>query len=151
MPRRMTAHDLLPIGAVAKRSGISVPTLRFYEDSGLLTAERTAGNQRRYPRHVLRRLAYIKAAQRFGLSLAEIRAALDALPHDEPPSKKDWKRLSQSWHDVLQARIDELVALRDTTNQCIACGCLSTKNCPIYNPEDVRADEGPGARRWPGA
>lgn len=147
--RRMTARDLLPIGVVAERSGISVPTLRFYEEAGLLAPERTAGNQRRYPRHVLRRLAYVKAAQRFGLSLAEIREALAELPHDEPPTKRDWKRLSKAWHASVQTRIDELVALRDTTNQCIGCGCLSTKNCPIYNPDDVRAEEGPGARRWP--
>ncbi len=151
MPPRRSAHDLLPIGTVAERTGISVPTLRFYEESGLVAPQRTAGNQRRYPRHVLRRLAYVKAAQRFGLSLAEIRAALDVLPPDEPPTKKDWKRLSKSWHDGLQARIDELVALRDTTNQCIACGCLSSKSCPIVNPDDVRGQEGPGARRWPGA
>ena len=150
MTRRMSAHDLLPIGAVAERSGISVPTLRFYEEAGLLAPLRTEGNQRRYPRHVLRRLAYIKAAQRFGLSLAEIGAALEVLPQDEPPTKKDWKRLSRTWRDAIQARIDELVALRDTTNDCIACGCLATKNCAIYNPEDIKAEEGPGARRWPG-
>lgn len=151
MPRRVNTHDLLPIGAVASRSGVSVPTLRFYEESGLITSRRTAGNQRRYPRHVLRRLAYIRAAQRFGLSLAEIRTALECLPQDEPPTKKDWKRLAKSWHDSLEKRIEELVALRDTTNECIACGCLSTKNCPIYNPQDVRATDGPGAQRWPGA
>lgn len=149
MTRRMTAHDLLPIGAVAERAGLSVATLRFYEEQGLVVSQRSAGNQRRYPRHVLRRLAYIRAAQRFGLSLAEIRAALENLPQDEPPAKRDWKRLSKSWHESIQKRIDELTALRDTTNDCIACGCLSSKTCPIYNPEDVRAADGPGAHRWP--
>ena len=151
MVLRRSANDLLPIGTVAERAGISVPTLRFYEEAGLLAPERTAGNQRRYPRHVLRRPAYVKAAQRFGLSLAEIRSALDGLPRNQAPTRKDWKRLSKSWHDALQARIDELVALRDTTNQCIGCGCLSTKNCPIDNPQDVMGHEGSGARRWPGA
>lgn len=150
MPRHASAYELLPIGVVAERSGVSVPTLRFYEEAGLLSPTRTAGNQRRYPRHVLRRLAYVKAAQRFGLSLAQIREALVTLPQDQPPAKKDWKRLSRAWHDTLQARIDELVALRDTTNQCIACGCLSTKNCPIANPEDIRGAEGSGARHWSG-
>ncbi len=147
----MDTRDLLTIGEAARRSGVSVPTLRFYEEKGLVRATRTSGNQRRFPRHTLRRVAFVRAAQRFGLSLAEIRAALDTLPAERPPSARDWKRLSRSWHDALQQRIDALVELRDTTSGCIGCGCLSTSSCPIYNAEDHRGAEGAGARRWPGS
>ncbi|APH00294.1 hypothetical protein ASJ30_01070 [Janibacter indicus] len=145
----MDTRDLLTIGEVAARAGVSVPTLRFYETKELVHATRTAGNQRRYPRHTLRRLALVRAAQRFGLSLDEIREALDSLPAQRPPTARDWARLSRRWHDVLQERIDALVELRDTTSGCIGCGCLSTSSCPIYNPGDERGAEGPGARRWP--
>lgn len=145
----MDTRDLLTIGEVAARAGVSVPTLRFYETKGLVHATRTAGNQRRYPRHTLRRLALVRAAQRFGLSLDEIREALDSLPAQRPPTARDWARLSRRWHDALQERIDALVELRDTTSGCIGCGCLSTSSCPIYNPGDERGVEGPGARRWP--
>lgn len=145
----MDRRDQLTIGETAQRAGVSVPTLRFYETKGLVHSTRTAGNQRRYPRHVLRRLAFIRAAQRFGISLAEVRAALDTLPVDRPPTARDWSRLSQHWHDALQERIDALVRLRDTTSDCIGCGCLSTTSCPIYNAGDHHAQEGSGARRWP--
>ena len=145
----MDKRDLLTIGETARRAGVTVPTLRFYESKGLVSATRTAGNQRRYPRHTLRRLAFVRAAQRFGISLAEVREALDTLPADRPPTARDWSRLSKRWHDALQERIDALVELRDTTTGCIGCGCLSTTSCPIYNPEDQHAAEGPGARRWP--
>ena len=145
----MDTRDLLTIGEVAARAGVSVPSLRFYETKGLVHATRTAGNQRRYPRHTLRRLALVRAAQRFDLSLDEIREALDSLPAQRPPTARDWARLSRRWHDALQERIDALVELRDTTSGCIGCGCLSTSSCPIYNPGDERGAEGPGARRWP--
>ena len=145
----MDTRDLLTIGEVAARAGVSVPTLRFYETKGLVHATRTAGNQRRYPRHTLRRLALVRAAQRFDLSLDEIREALDSLPAQRPPTARDWARLSRRWHDALQERIDALVELRDTTSGCIGCVCLSTSSCPIYNPGDERGAEGPGARRWP--
>lgn len=145
----MDKRDLLTIGEAATRAGLTVPALRHYEAKGLVHATRTSGNQRRYPRHTLRRLAFVRAAQRFGLSLDEIREALDSLPADRPPTARDWTRLSRRWHDLLQARIDALVELRDTTSGCIGCGCLSTTSCPIYNPGDERAGEGPGARRWP--
>lgn len=145
----MDTRDLLTIGEVAARAGVSVQTLRFYETKGLVHATRTAGNQRRYPRHTLRRLALVRAAQRFGLALDEIREALDSLPAQRPPTARDWARLSRRWHDALQERIDALVELRDTTSGCIGCGCLSTSSCPIYNPGDERGAEGPGARRWP--
>lgn len=146
---RVDKRDLLTIGETARRSGLSVPTLRFYEEKGLVHATRTSGNQRRYPRHVLRRLAFVRAAQRFGLTLAEIREALDTLPTGTPPTTRDWQRLSRRWHDALQERIDALVDLRDTTSGCIGCGCLSTTSCPIYNDDDVLGAEGAGARRWP--
>ena len=147
----MDKRDLLTIGETASRSGVSVPTLRFYESKGLVHSTRTAGNQRRYRRHTLRRLAFVRAAQRFGISLAEIKAALDTLPTDRPPTARDWNRLSRSWHDALQERIDALIKLRDTTSGCIGCGCLSTSSCPIYNAGDHHAEDGPGARRWPTA
>lgn len=142
-------RDELPIGEIAHRAGVSVPTLRYYEDKGLIHSRRTSGNQRRYPRHSLRRLAYIRAAQQFGLSLAQITAALDTLPTDAVPTKRDWERLSRRWHDELQERIDALTRLRDTTAGCIGCGCLSTSTCPIYNPGDRHAEDGAGPRRWP--
>jgi MerR family redox-sensitive transcriptional activator SoxR len=144
----MDKGDLLPVGEVARRAGITVPTLRFYEDQGLVRSTRTAGNQRRFARHVLRRIAYVRAAQRFGLTLSEIREALDTLPPDRAPTKRDWTRLSSAWRAGLQRRIDELVALRDASGMCVGCGCLSTSSCPIYNPEDVLGARGPGSRRW---
>ena len=145
----MDKRDPLTIGHVAQRSGLTVATLRYYEEQGLIHASRTGGNQRRFPRHTLRRLAFVRAARRFGLSLAEIKSALDTLPADRPPTTRDWRRLSASWHDALQERIDALVQLRDSTSGCIGCGCLSTTSCPIYNAEDWHATEGSGARRWP--
>lgn len=145
----MDKRDLLTIGETARRSGLSVPTLRFYESRGLVHATRTSGNQRRYARHTLRRLAFVRAAKRFGLTLEDIRGALDTLPVDRPPTARDWERLSRTWHDALQERIDALTRLRDTTTGCIGCGCLSTTDCPIYNVDDHRAQEGAGARRWP--
>lgn len=145
----MDKRDLLTIGDTASRAGVTVPTLRFYESKGLVHSTRTAGNQRRYARYTLRRLAFIRAAQRFGISLAEVGEALDTLPVDRPPTARDWSRLSRRWHDALQERIDALIDLRDTTTGCIGCGCLSTTSCPIYNAGDHHAAEGPGARRWP--
>lgn len=147
----MDGHDLLTIGQVAARAGVSVPTLRFYEAEGLLRSTRTAGNQRRYERHVLRRLAVIRAGQRFGISLAEIGEALDALPADRAPTKRDWARLSRRWHDALTARIEALVEVRDSLSGCIGCGCLSLQACPVYNRDDELAAQGAGARRLPPA
>ena len=143
----MDKRDLLTVGEVAERAGVSVPTLRFYESKGLVHSTRTAGNQRRYARHTLRRLAFVRAAQRFGLSLAEVGEALDTLPSDRPPTARDWTRLSRRWHDALQSRIDALVELRDTTSGCIGCGCLSLDRCDLHNPDDQVASEGNGPRR----
>lgn len=141
--------DLLAIGEMAARSGVSVPTIRFYEDDGLVVAVRTTGNQRRFERHMLRRIAMVRAGQRFGLSLGEIRAALAPLPMDRPPTKKDWARVSRRWHDRLTERIEALTQVRDKVTSCIGCGCLSLAACPLYNREDTLAADGSGARRLP--
>ena len=144
-------NDLLPIGEIAARSGVSVPTVRFYEDRGLIQSVRNAGNHRRYGRHTLRRIAVVRAGQRFGLSLTEIGEALATLPAGHPPTKRDWERLSASWHDALTERIAAMTRVRDGLTDCIGCGCLSVTSCPIYNPDDAHAADGPGARRWPPA
>lgn len=147
----MDRHDLLAIGEVARRCGVSVPTVRFYEEQGLIRSTRTVGNQRRFERHVLRRIAVVRAGQRFGLSLAEVGDALAALPEDRPPTKRDWTRMSTRWQAMLTARIEAMTRVRDGLSGCIGCGCLSLRSCPVYNPEDELAGEGPGPRRWPDA
>lgn len=147
----MDQHDLLPIGEVAARSGVTVPTVRFYEERGLIRSERNPGNHRRYGRHTLRRIAVVRAGQRFGLSLTEIGEALATLPDDHPPTKRDWERLSAAWHDALTERIEAMTRVRDGLTDCIGCGCLSMTSCPVYNLDDAHAADGPGARRWPEA
>lgn len=142
-------HDELTVGEVADRSGLSVPSVRFYEDKGLIASVRTAGNQRRFPRHTLRRIAVIRAGQRFGLTLAEIGVALATLPTDRPPTKRDWARLSKAWHDALSERIEAMTKVRDGLTDCIGCGCLSLASCPLYNHDDELSVDGSGARRWP--
>jgi|SRR5215217_1877114 len=137
--------DHLTIGQVSDRSGVPHTTLRFYEDRSLIRSERTAGNQRRYPRAVLRRIAFIRAAQRVGLSLEEISTALSTLPEDHSPTKADWARLSRSWKDELDTRIDALQRLRDRLTSCVGCGCLSLRHCGLYNPNDQISRIGPGA------
>jgi MerR family redox-sensitive transcriptional activator SoxR len=144
-------RDLLPIGEVAARSGVSVPTVRFYEERGLIRSVRSAGNQRRFERHTLRRIAVVRAGQRFGLSLAEIADALGALTDDRPPTKRDWTRLSSRWQALLTERIEAMTRVRDGLESCIGCGCLSLRTCPVYNRDDELAAEGPGPRRWPQA
>jgi len=131
----------------AARAGVAVSALHFYERVGLLTSERTAGNQRRYHRDVLRRVAFIRISQRLGISLADIASALETLPGDRSPTKADWTRLSARWRADLDARIDQLERLRDDLDGCIGCGCLSLKSCTLYNPGDWLAVTGPGARR----
>jgi MerR family transcriptional regulator, redox-sensitive transcriptional activator SoxR len=140
-----TLPELLTIGQVVRRSGVPHTALRFYEDRGLIESERTAGNQRRYHRGVLRRLAFIRAAQRVGLSLEQVRDALGTLPDGRVPTKADWARLSRSWRAELDARIDAMQRLRDQLTSCIGCGCLSLKTCFLHNPDDRYADFGPGA------
>ncbi|WP_370943124.1 redox-sensitive transcriptional activator SoxR [Amycolatopsis sp. cg5] len=137
--------DHLTIGQVSDRSGVPHTALRFYEDKGLIGSERTAGNQRRYPRSVLRRIAFIRAAQRVGLTLEDISAALATLPTDHAPTKADWARLSKGWQDELDARIDALQRLRDRLTGCIGCGCLSLRSCGLYNSDDQMSRFGSGA------
>jgi len=138
--------ELLAIGEAAKRAGLSVPTLRFYEQRGLISSTRTAGHQRRYPRHVLRRLAFIAAAQRVGLTLEGISATLALLPPDKTPTRRDWTRLSAPWKQMLAERIRELTVLQQSLDGCIGCGCLSLTRCDLFNPADEAAEEGPGSR-----
>ncbi|WP_334078672.1 redox-sensitive transcriptional activator SoxR [Microbulbifer sp. M83] len=136
----------LSVGEVARRSGVAVSTLHFYESRGLIRSWRTAGNQRRYSRDVLRRVAVIKVSQSMGVSLAEIRAALDELPDARTPNKRDWQRLSAKWRAELDRRIEQLRGLRDRLDGCIGCGCLSLETCPMWNPGDEAGKEGAGAR-----
>ncbi|MCY7294502.1 redox-sensitive transcriptional activator SoxR [Alteromonas sp. a30] len=134
----------LSVGMVAKRCGVSVATLHFYEDKGLIHSRRNQGNQRRYAPDVLRRVSVIKAAQKVGISLQSIKAALDTLPNQRTPNKEDWQRLSENWHQDLSDRIRYMTRLRDSLSGCIGCGCLSMTNCPIYNPDDVLGSQGDG-------
>ena len=140
------AAQLLPIGDVSRRSGLSIPTLRYYEELGLIVSARTAGNQRRYRRHVLRRLAFVTAARRIGLSLAQAQEALASLPSDTAPTPEDWQRLSKPWAEHVAARIRQLEALQNTLNDCLGCGCLSLTRCALYNPADEAALDGSGSR-----
>jgi MerR family redox-sensitive transcriptional activator SoxR len=145
-----TARDGAPreltVGEVAERSGVAVSTLHFYETKGLIESSRNRGNQRRYPRSILRRVAVIKVAQRTGIPLGEIAEALSVLPHDRPLTAKDWKKLSATWRHQLDERIARLTKLRDQLDGCIGCGCLSMQECPLRNPLDALGAEGPGAR-----
>jgi MerR family redox-sensitive transcriptional activator SoxR len=132
------------VGKVAQRCGVRVSTLHFYEQKGLIHSWRNSGNQRRYKADVLRRVAVIKAAQKMGISLGDIQKALASLPDARTPTAGDWQKLSASWREQLNARINYLERLRDSLTGCIGCGCLSMTNCPIYNPEDMLAEEGNG-------
>ena len=141
----------ITIGELASRSGVTASALRFYEAQGLIRAGRTEGGQRRFDRSTLRRVAFIVAAQRVGLSLFEIREALDSLPADRTPDRKDWARLSRRWQRRLDARIADLERLRDDLSKCIACGCLSLARCSLYNRDDLMGSSGPGAHYLLGA
>jgi len=144
-----SSNPMLTVGELAERGGVAVSALHYYESRGLIQAERSSGNQRRYPRAVLRRVAFIRAAQQLGIGLTEIAAALDRLPQQRTPNKADWARLSAGWRAQLEARIVALQALRDRLDGCIGCGCLSLRACALYNPEDQCADSGSGAQRLP--
>jgi MerR family transcriptional regulator, redox-sensitive transcriptional activator SoxR len=137
--------DRLTVSEVADRSGFAASALRYYERQGLITADRTDGGQRRYDRSVLRRLAFIAAARHVGLTLDEIRASLALLPDERTPTKADWTRISRSWRRRLDAEIAALEKLRDGLTGCIGCGCLSLQRCRISNPQDIVAEDGPGA------
>ncbi|HEY2472725.1 MAG TPA: redox-sensitive transcriptional activator SoxR [Terracidiphilus sp.] len=136
----------MTVGEVAARSGVAISTLHFYEAEGLITSWRNNGNQRRYAREVLRRVAVIKVAQRTGIPLAEIREALATLPQKRTPTTSDWKKLSGRWRERLNDRIERLTRLRDQMDGCIGCGCLSLESCPLRNPWDCLSAEGPGPR-----
>lgn len=138
----------LSVGAMAKRAGVAVSTLHYYEAEGLIRSWRTEANHRRFDRTELRRVALIRVAQSVGLPLTEIRAALDTLPRDRPISAKDWRAVSASWRDGIAQRMADLERLRDQLEGCIGCGCLSMENCPLYNPDDVKGRQGPGPRNW---
>jgi MerR family redox-sensitive transcriptional activator SoxR len=135
----------LTIGEVVARSGVAASALRFYEAEGLITATRTSGNQRRYDRSVLRRIALIQAGRAAGIPLERIRAALETLPTGRTPTRRDWERFSRDWRDDLDRRIATLAALRGRLTTCIGCGCLSIDKCELLNPDDEAAAEGPGA------
>ncbi|KJK14280.1 redox-sensitive transcriptional activator SoxR [Pseudomonas sp. 2(2015)] len=139
-----TAQSALSVGQLSARSGVAVTALHFYESKGLIYSTRSAGNQRRYPRETLRRVAVIKMAQRLGIPLATIHAALQTLPVGRAPSVKDWQRLSEQWRQDLTRRIDKLMVLRDQLDGCIGCGCMSLQSCPLRNCDDQLGEQGPG-------
>lgn len=139
----MDRTGALSVGEVAKRSGVAVSTLHFYETKGLISSTRSSSNQRRYDRKVLRRIAVIRIAQSAGLPLHEIKSHLDILPNNAITAK-EWKELSHEWHAMLTKRIETLTTLRDKMEGCIGCGCLSLKDCPLRNPDDELAKAGPG-------
>ena len=142
----MNPHELTP-GELAQRAGVAVSALHFYEREGLISSRRTAGNQRRYTRDTLRRVAFIRMSQRLGIPLARVRDALATLPTDRVPVSKDWARLSAGWRRDLDDRILHLQRLRDNLADCIGCGCLSLKTCALFNPGDMLAERGPDAVR----
>ena len=142
--------DLLTIGEVARRSGVASSALRFYEERALITSERARSGHRRYPRPVLRRIAFIVFAQRIGLTLDEIGAELAKLPPHHAPTRRDWSRLSRTWTSRIDQRIAELERLKVGLTECIGCGCLSLDRCKLSNPQDRAARLGPGPRYWIG-
>ena len=137
----------LTVGQVARRSGVAVSALHFYERQGLISSRRTTGNQRRYRRDVLRRVAFIRTSRRVGIPLRRIAEALATLPTGRAPTRQDWARLSRAWQEDLEARIEQLERLRDTLTDCIGCGCLSLTSCGLNNPEDELSVTGDGPRR----
>ncbi|TCO65874.1 redox-sensitive transcriptional activator SoxR [Actinocrispum wychmicini] len=145
----MHTRDLLTVGEVARRSGYATSALRYYDRLGLITSTRTAGDQRRYERGVLRRLAFIRAARNVGLTLDEVAEALALLPAARTPTKADWAKLSRGWRERLNEQISALEKLRDGLDSCIGCGCLSLRKCAFSNPADGLAALGPGAAYFP--
>ena len=142
--------DVLTIGEVAERSGVATSALRFYEDQGLIASERTDSGHRRYPRAIIRRVAFIVFAQKIGLSLEEIRVELDRLPRNRAPDRADWGKLSAGWTKRIDERIAELERMKSTLTECIGCGCLSLDRCRFANPGDRAGRRGSGPRFWIG-
>ncbi|MFD8482509.1 redox-sensitive transcriptional activator SoxR [Kitasatospora sp. NPDC059673] len=139
-------HDRLTIGQLAERSGLATSALRYYESLGLIHAERTSGNQRRYPRSALRRIAFVRAAQQVGLSLEEVRTALARLPENRTPTPRDWHTVAATWQHRIDRQIAELQLMKAKLTGCIGCGCLSMSRCALYNADDRAGAAGPGAR-----
>ena len=139
--------DHLTIGELSRRSGIATSALRYYESLGLIAAERTSGNQRRYPRHMLRRVALVAVAKRLGIPLGDVREALASVPLDRVPTQSEWQRASRLWRTTLEQRRRALERLENELTGCIGCGCLSLRSCGLLNPDDALGAEGPGARR----
>jgi MerR family redox-sensitive transcriptional activator SoxR len=144
---RLKPSDLLSIGEIARRTGLSVSAIRFYEEQGLIEPVRSGGNQRRFLRSDIRRLSFILIAQKLGLALGEIKARLATLPQGRTPNARDWAAISLAIRETLDARIEELTRTRDRLDGCIGCGCLSLENCAIWNPQDQLAAQGPGPRK----
>lgn len=150
-PQR-TAHqpaELLTVGEMHRRTGVAVSALHYYERLGLIASERTAGNQRRYPRHMLRRVALISVAKRLGVPLSAVQDAFESVPLTTTPSHADWQRASRRWKRVLELRRQGIERLERELTGCIGCGCLSMKACGLLNPDDELGEAGPGARRLP--
>jgi MerR family redox-sensitive transcriptional activator SoxR len=145
--RRLRATDFLSIGEIARRTGLSVSAIRFYEEQGLIEPVRSGGNQRRFLRSDIRRLSFILIAQRLGLSLGEISAHLATLPQGRTPTASDWQAISKAIRATIDSHIAELVRTRERLDGCIGCGCLSLTHCAIWNPQDQLADQGPGPRK----
>ena len=151
MPRlEASGHVLLTVGELSARSGVAISALHFYERAGLISSERDERNHRRYRRETLRRVAFIKVAQRVGIPLADVGAALARLPSGRAPTKADWSRLSRRWREELDTRIADLQHLRDDLDGCIGCGCLSLRSCRLRNPDDLLGASGSGPQRWGG-
>ncbi|MFD4630435.1 redox-sensitive transcriptional activator SoxR [Streptomyces sp. NPDC058284] len=146
MPQIPEKVNELTVGQLADRGGVAVSALHFYESKGLITSRRTSGNQRRYHRDTLRRVAFIRASQRVGIPLSTIREALDSLPEERTPNREDWARLSEGWRSELDERIKQLGRLRDHLTDCIGCGCLSLDTCVLSNPDDVFGERHSGSR-----
>ena len=142
----MRMSEGLPIGKLAERTGLSVSAIRFYESRGLVMADRNAGGQRRFDKSAIRKLSFVMIAQQLGFSIGEIGKQLTSLPKKRAPTKRDWTRISRQFGQELDERIEALTNLRDRLDGCIGCGCLSLKNCSLYNPEDRAASNGPGPR-----
>ena len=145
--RSLSRNDLIPIGEMARRTGLSVSAIRFYEGKGLIEPVRTSGNQRRFLRSDIRRVSFILIAQQLGLTLGEIDALMAQLPHGRTPTAKDWRIMSQAIRAQLDQRIAQMERTRDRLDGCIGCGCLSLEHCAIYNPDDKLAAKGPGPRQ----
>ena len=147
MSKNLKSTDQIPIGQVAERSGIPISAIHFYEREGMISSARSSGNHRQFSRDVLRRLAFIRASQRVGIPLMNIKEALDELPLKRTPKEADWEKVGKQWHKILSAQIEYMERVRDDLRTCIGCGCLSFQRCQLVNQDDAMASEGAGPRR----